>query len=112
MATVLSLSVMVRVRRGWVSSKRGTSVTVTRGSDMAKGMPTMVLCRIWKAEIGRCLFLGVSGLQRDHMDQLRQPGDSRCIVEKVVCKKSNSEQQIQEVVQSTEGVEEKGKEEG
>lgn len=60
----------------------------------------------------KAAYLGVSGLQRDHMDQLRQPGDSRCIVEKVVCKKSNSEQQIQEVVQSTEGVEEKGKEEG
>lgn len=73
MDTVLSLSLMVRVRRGWVSSKRGTSVTVTvnlrcqlkqgdfemseylpRGPDMANGM---VLCRIWKAEIGSCLFL-------------------------------------------------------
>lgn len=109
MDTVLSLSLMVRVRRGWVSSKRGTSVTVTRGPDMANGM---VLCRIWKAEIGSCLFLGVSRLQRDHMDQLRQPGDSRCIVEKVVCKQNNSEQQIREVIQSTEGEEGKGKEEG
>lgn len=112
MATVLSGSVMVRVRRGWVSLKRGTSVTVARGPDMAKGISTMILCRIWKAETGSCLFLGVSRLQRDHMDQLRQPGDSRCIIEKVVCKQSNSEQKIREVVQSTEGVEGKGKEEG
>ena len=60
----------------------------------------------------KAAYLGVSRLQRDHMDQLRQPGDSRCIIEKVVCKQSNSEQKIREVVQSTEGVEGKGKEEG
>lgn len=46
----------------------------------------------------KAAYLGVSRLQRDHMDQLRQPGDSRCIVEKVVCKQNNSEQQIRKVV--------------
>lgn len=28
-----------------------------RGPDMAKGISTMILCRIWKAETGSCLFL-------------------------------------------------------
>lgn len=28
-----------------------------RGPDMAKGISTMILCRIWKAETGSCLLL-------------------------------------------------------
>jgi hypothetical protein len=74
-----------------VSLKRGTSVTVTRGSDMAKDRSTMVLCRIWKAEIGNCLYPDVSRLQRDHMDQLKQPGEIR-LRKRVVFEQSNSEQ--------------------
>lgn len=35
-----------------------------RGSDMAKGVSTMVLCRVWKAEIGSCLFLGDGQTER------------------------------------------------